>query len=881
MKRIVLSVLLILMALYILPEFVSAQQGLPVDGRDFYIGFVNPTFNGNPPQLQDGDFRIFFGMYVLISSYTDNTAMISYFDDAGNETPPQPYKIFAQQGIPILLTKAKMLMADTLGDKPEYKACHITAKRPINVQYFSTGACAGGSYLSIPTPALGKNYVIPTFNDNPGAGAGQSYQAENAGGFFLIISAFNNTTVLITPNGATAGGHTGVNSGKGANGSKHPYSVNLQRGQCYWVKGDGTDNDNDLSGSTVVSDKPIGVLAGHEDAFIGEAPSNSLLDGRDFMIEQVIPSEYWDSTGYVSIPLVPAQPVDESATGYGQYYRVFTNNPKGAAIEENDCFRTLNDMSTSLYAYPPSERRGVGCPIEMHSTDGHKFGVMCYEQRDQGLKEPYPAESMMSIVPMSRWRTSYLFYVPANTDEILQDYYINVIGETNDMNNNIIFSHNGGTLNRITSLTSQGAFTNIPNHPELKGVRYRVNPGSYYITNPRTTVDPTVDIDTMLHGAFMVYHYGMRAIDPDADLGDFCGDDFFFSYALPVGMTVSSGRGNPVVKVDTLCSSWHICVHDSVAIASVTLIDDSLGDVYGRPGKVYKNVNFDLTSDPDQTREIIFNGNDTSVCFDVLVSNPFDSAYAPLYIVDKNGFHLSPILELHFKAQTVEELLQVPQPSPKPPRYIKVDTLQFGTIKVGTSNQVCSTLVFINIAPKGTNPFHITSASMQKKGSNFTIASTTPALPVSLLGGDTLQVQVCFSASDTVAYNDSVIITTDCFKAPLLALGKGGTPLIFATDYDFGPVTIGTSSCHDITIYNRGTLPFTLTKNWLLHNSIVFSMAPASAARLPHTLQPGASFRLTFCYSPKAPRNHRTQRPLIGIPILMPHLPIRSNRGHI
>ncbi len=349
----------------------------------------------------------------------------------------------------------------------------------------------------------------------------------------------------------------------------------------------------------------------------------------------------------------------------------------------------------------------------------------------------------------------------------------------------------------------------------------------------------------------MIYHYGMRAIDPDNDLGDFCGDDFFFAYALPIGMTVSAGGGNPVVTVDTLCSSWHICVHDSVALASATLIDDSLGDVYGRPGKVYKNVNFDLNSDPNQTKEIIFNGSDTSVCFDVIVSNPFDSAYAPLYIVDKNGFHLTPILELHYKTPSVSELLQVSQPPN--PAYIKIDTLPFGIVRVGAANQVCSTLVFINNAPKGGKPFDITNVSMQRKDSNFTIASVSPPLPDSLQGGDTLRVQVCFAANDTLLYSDSVIITTDCFNAPLLALGQGGTPLIFATDHDFGNVTVGTSSCADIIVSNRGNLPFTLTKNWLLHNNIVFSLSPASAARLPFVLQPGAFIKLSFCYTPAAP----------------------------
>jgi hypothetical protein len=855
MKHLTHTIVFTLLLLCLLPEILSAQQqGLPVDGRDFYIGLVMPSFYSDPPQLSDGDFHGFSGWFVLVSSYTDNNVLLSYFNPDGTETTSSSYSISAKQGTAIALSRAFMQMSDTAGDVPEFRACHITAKRPINVQFFSTGACSGGSYLAIPTPALGKSYVIPTYFDNPGIGAGQSYQAENAGGFFQIVAAFDGTTVTITPNGLTAGGHPGVNSGKGATGKKVPYTVSLRRGQCYWVKGDGSDADNDLSGSTVTSDKPIAVLAGHEDAFIGEAPSNGLLDGRDFMIEQVIPAEYWDNTGYVSIPMAPASPTDETRAGYGQNYRVFTDDPGGANVEENDCVIAKYSLATSPFAFPTPQRTGIGCPVEMHSLDGHKFGVMCYEQRDQGTSSPFPSESMMSIVPMSRWRNSYLFYVPTNTfGETLQDYYISVIGEINDMNTNIVYSHNGGALSKLTSLANQGTFATIPNHPELKGVRYRVHPGSYYITNPRTKIDPKVDIDTLLQGSFMVYHYGMRALDPDFDLGDFCGDDFFFSYALPIGMTVSSGGGNPVVKVDTFCSSWHVCVHDSIPLASATLIDDPTGDVYGRPGKVSHNAIFDLTSDPNQTREIVFNGSDTSVCFDILVSNPFDTAYAPLYIVDKNGFHLSPILELRYKAPAVKELLYSPGAKPSP--YVPVDTLLFPLTRVG--DEACSTLVFINTAAKGTGSFSISDASIKTcdcQGTpHFKISSTIPALPTKLKGGDTLQVNVCFDATDTLQYSDSVIIKTDCFNAPLLAIGKGGTPLIYATDWDFHEVTVGLTKCHDITVINKGNMPFTLTKNWLLHNSTVFSMDPSSAALLPAVLGPGKSITLSMCYTPKAP----------------------------
>ena len=339
MKQIVLSFLVVLLTVFLFPELVSAQQGLPVDGKDFYIGFVYPSFNKNQSGTGGRSTSGFFNVFALISSYEgDNVVKIAYFDAGGNEIASQTKIIAARNAIQVALDRNQMQMSEP-GVIPEFKACHITAKKPVNVQYFSTGACSGGSYLAIPTNALGKNFVIPSYFDNNGQGAATNSGAlgENAGGFFLIIAAFDGTNITINPNGTTAGGHTGKNSGKGADFVERPYSVSLRRGQCYWVKGDGSDPSNDLSGSIVISDKPIGVLAGHEDAFLGDVGAR-YLDARDFMIEEVIPAEYWDSTGYVSIPLKDAQPVDESQPGYGENYRVYTKDTSGAKIVmDNAC----------------------------------------------------------------------------------------------------------------------------------------------------------------------------------------------------------------------------------------------------------------------------------------------------------------------------------------------------------------------------------------------------------------------------------------------------------------------------------------------------------------------------------------------------------------
>jgi hypothetical protein len=294
----------------------------------------------------------------------------------------------------------------------------------------------------------------------------------------------------------------------------------------------------------------------------------------------------------------------------------------------------------------------------------------------------------------------------------------------------------------------------------------------------------------------------------------------------------------PRVKIDTYCTHWHIVVHDYVPLTSATLIDDSAGYVYGQPGKAYKNVSFDSKTDPDNQKEITFNGKDTVVEFDVWVLNPFDTAYAPLIIYDKGGYHT--LIELRYATNTRLSTLPVAPPPP-------VDRINFFLTEI--NQQKCTTLVYINTAKASGASFHINSVKL-KKDIDFHINSIIPGVPATLKPGDTLKVEVCYTPKDTVMTEDSIITRTDCSEAPLPISGKGGTGLIDATDIDFGDVPLGTTSCKHLTISNRGTFPFTLTKDWILHNINEFKTDPASGAALPITIPPGGHVNITICYTP-------------------------------
>lgn len=806
-------------------------QGFSTDGKDFYVGFLYPSFNRVIPAFSASFFRV----YVIISSYQDNTAYVSYFNEDGTEAAAQPYKIQARRSVQIPVSFYKLKMTDPGDLIKEYKSLHITSKRPVTVQFFSSGGSSCGMYTSIPTTLLGKKYVVGSYTDNPdGEGAmlggrGPS-ELDTACGYFQIIGAENGTTVTITPTSTTQGGkHIGVTNGPGSDGTPHPYSISLNRGQCYMVKSHCGSNDNDITGSIVESDKPVAVISGHENAGLGSVGGRS-LEGRDYMVEQMIPVEHWDNTGYVSIPFVDSDP--DNNDGTGDFYRGIVYDSTGANISISGA-NMATPSNRSIGRYSAVEVSNNAKPITFTGNTA-PFMVYQIDQANQSSKQPFPRPSMMQIVPMSRWKSTYFWFVPSNVDERLQAYYINVIAPKAKFDS--IFISKGGQKDVLigqAGFTMVKTYDSLPNHPELMGKTYKVVPGSYYAG---------------ANFQFVIYHYGNRGIDADGDLGDFDNDDNFFSYALPLGYQLSSSNVNNMsVKVDTLCSGWKVCVTDNTPggwIRSAWLIDDPEKDFIVPPpgvnGYKYVNTMFDSISDPDNNGEILVDEGEKTYCFTVNAIDVTQDGYAPISIVDKN--YASKVIELFFKKEQVSFSIN--------PTTGK----SYGTTQVGVP--IDDTIVFRNLSSSN-QPYFLNSVSFLGNDTSFKLISVTPAPPKLLEVGDSVVMAYRYTPQDTDSRMDTLRFVTGCFAANIPLSGVGATGLIEARDINFGTNAIGKQKCNDnLTITNKGSLPFTLGRNFLLQDTVHFKIDRDNVIRgsitepLPIVLNPGETVRLNVCYTP-------------------------------
>ncbi len=833
MKKITILLLVLLSALRL------NAQGLNSDGRDFYVGYLYPSFNSYSGTV---NVTSFFGVYVLISSYSDNTVTISNFDNNGKELNKQQYSIQAHKTLQLPIDRALMRMTDP-GGTPEYKAMHIKAAFPVNVQYFSTGACSGGSYLSLPTNTLGKNYVVESYHDNPN-GKGGILSNDNSAGYCMVIAPFDNTSVTITPASTTQapiGGnpHIGTYCGTASELIPHPFTIQLSRGQCYMLKSEGKDAACDLSGTTITGDKPLAVIAGHENALTDGSDVGTInVEQRDFMIEQMLPVEYWDTAGYVVVPFIDSK---GAPGGNGDEVRVFFDSGSYSSLHGTNAL-VSESPSNTLFGPPMYPHDTITTPRHYFSTNGKKFHLAQYDQRAQG-SSPFPCPSQMTIIPKSLWKTSYAWFVPANTFEVLQGYYITLICRKTDFDHDsILVGFNGGKPASIKKNFSIQRTYSLPDFPDYTGVILKMTSGSFYATSIAK------GSDNKGNQPFMIYNYGFRGVDPDRDLGDFDGDDYFFSYALPIGFSAHTGHTSHLtVRVDTECGKWNVCTNSNGSgIRSIEIVNDPNGDYI--PGRaVSYNVKLDSANDPNGMNEVVYPGIDTQVCVSIQVINNFDSAAASVYIVDNEGN--GQLVPLHFSGKNLTTRI-----TPTTFGSAGKDSIVFPPTAIG--DQKCATFTCIN-ATAGQSTT-ITAASLKSSSTAFAVTSTIPALPVTLSQGDSLSITVCFTPTDTSIASDILVLKTDCSPVEIAVLGQSGSGIIHAGDVDFGMQVVDSTTCAGkIIVQNIGNFPFTI-EGANLSGSSAFSIAMGNLQKFPKVLYPANdpshphkdTMQVSVCYTP-------------------------------
>ncbi len=250
------------------------------------------------------------------------------------------------------------------------------------------------AYLGLPTDVAGTEYIVPSFSN-----ANRSLPGE-----LQIIAHEDGTEVTFTPRKRTIGGND-VKSIKA--GTSVTFTLNRLQSIQFKAKGDSTV---DLTGSLIISSKPVSVFSGHQ---CGTVPRKSLA--CDHLVEQIPPTNTW-GTRFLTTPLA-------TRTG-GDIFRILAANDgtvvqidgdtvaqlkRGKFKQVNLAFDTFHEITTSGPSLVIQYSKGT-------SVDG------------VDPSDPF----MMIIPPVEQFGSDYVVSTPDH-EPVEFTNYINIVSPTDQL----------------------------------------------------------------------------------------------------------------------------------------------------------------------------------------------------------------------------------------------------------------------------------------------------------------------------------------------------------------------------------------------------------------------------------------------------------------
>ena len=261
----------------VLPTSGSGQTRNRADhrGMEFRVAFLHT--NGAETESP--------AYYLVVSCEKPTTARITYEATGLTQSIPVPV---ANTPVRIKLDTTLLLLpnpADPLfGTEISRQTLTVRFDDESTLYAINTLRWSSDSYLSLPTDAVGTEYTIMSYPNTAEPNTfGQILESSDFPSQFAVIGTQDGTRITIQPTVSINGG-----------GSTRPFDIMLNAGEIYFAQARGKGiagrrAGDDLTGSRIISDKPIIVYGSHQRANI---PWNDAV-GRDHLVEQMPPTDKW------------------------------------------------------------------------------------------------------------------------------------------------------------------------------------------------------------------------------------------------------------------------------------------------------------------------------------------------------------------------------------------------------------------------------------------------------------------------------------------------------------------------------------------------------------------------------------------------------------
>ncbi|HET6400924.1 MAG TPA: IgGFc-binding protein [Candidatus Kapabacteria bacterium] len=415
------------------PRGAIAQAPLPRAGQSFSFG------------IPDGPYTLADSAGSLNATSLTLT-VVSAYSGCGIITSPSGYIqdfSFAPGAPTVIDLPLNLIHLNDLGKTNKGLLVHTT--EPVNLVLHDYVQYGGEATQILPDSALDTSYV--TFGwgiwDDPSDGEDNLSE-------FLVTAEQDSTFVTITPSVRTL-----LNQAGGT-----PFTVMLNRGECYIVKSDTSDHPSDpsLSGSLVRSTKPVSVISALTCGYVPVA-----VQACNELMDQLIGKKWWGSHFFV-------QPLDPNDSG--EEIVLTCDHDFSATINAANFSSTNGRLATPFKGVAEIrtfDNLNNPVPVEAHQL------TRSYSDCDSDYGDP----SLVTILDTSYYADTALWSTPS----YFFSHYVPIIVPTADLNR--------ATLDG-TPLSQLGVPSSVINGSGYSAIDPPVRAGEHRILSP----DPILAIST-------------------------------------------------------------------------------------------------------------------------------------------------------------------------------------------------------------------------------------------------------------------------------------------------------------------------------------------------------------------------------------------------
>ncbi len=684
---------------------------------------------------------------------------------------------------------------ECLGDRVCNKSFEIVSDEPVSVYCFSSKPYTSDGYLALPISSWGTEYFTvnaavdhyPPRSDS--ADDPDNCRIEPRPGEFAVIAAEDFTTVTVT---AT----TRTRSGTPAN---VPQQKILMKGEIWQVQAQGNVRGrDDITGSHVVADKPVGLLSGH----VRTAMPWSFKT-KDHLIEMIPPVEAL-GTRHIVVPF--------SGRNGGDIVRVIGARPGRTTItvttERESVQYSVNDAGSFVeFTVNVSDSAAV---IETNQP----VLVAHYSQSSDvdpaNRFDPY----LIITTPEEQFANAAVFQTmpngrinPIDTTTQFDQHFVTIVSEKENVAS---LRLNGSSLTRDPRIIAQGRVPSLENDFVWFTIRLPDN-RAYVIEG---------------NALFGGYVYGIGKFD---------------SYGWPVGtgfFTETFDTIPPILWAKPECGEL---IYDIYALDSDTInYNKGLLSLFLDQTRS-ENVRV-VELDPDPLPRDGNLGYRDTARIRVTLIDPTKPGRARIVARDAGGVWNDAREALDHNHDTIEVVLRV-----IPPTFSR-DSILIDKAEINTLRRELITIMNSD----GDRPIRIDRAVLVK-GVEFKIDGLDRGAPIerSLTPDEEFDLTILFRADKNGAFFDTLVLWVDClrYRIPLHALVA--VPRIETQDLNFGTIRRGTSKCKEICISNTGKAILRIDSIVFRNNDgQVYRFGPDGLPDLPFFLEAGADTCITICFYP-------------------------------